>query len=82
MSRFFFSSTITPPFGFRPRFLGILIGTLFSGCEKPTGYTLDNKKDPENKDYIPTEPDSFTVFKNSGSFSKKESWPLSVTISE
>ena len=42
----------------------ILIGALFYGCEKPTGYTLDNKKDPENKDYIPTEPDSFVVFKN------------------
>ena len=41
----------------------ILIGALLYGCEKPTGYTLDNKKDPENKDYIPSEPDSFIVFK-------------------
>ncbi len=45
-------------------FILILIGALFCGCEKPTDYTLDNQKDPENKDYIPTEPDSFLVFKN------------------
>ena len=45
--------------------ISILVGALFYSCEKPTDYTLDNKKDPENKDYIPTEPDSFIVEKKS-----------------